>query len=209
MEPTGSIVGGLWVLVVNTVPELSVAIGSIHDTSAAVVPGSALSTKFPGQPWTTGRDVSEAAVIVAGVKWSMQITKQYIMQNIYTSCIKKWNMWSIKPQSARFPFGSETPMSGGSHIDMVYVYVPAFWGAFSVKFGIAIGGFSSETKELKLHKLDVFGANYCKKHPIWSNWVLSFRKWCTDGWEIRQKIGIEIVRLFRFGRHIYVRFWWK
>ena len=55
---------------------------------------------------------------------------------------------------------------GGSHIDMVYVYVPAFWGAFFAKFGIAIGGFSSETKELKLHKLGVFWANYCKKHPI-------------------------------------------
>ena len=56
---------------------------------------------------------------------------------------------------------------GGSHIDMVYVYVPAFWGTFFAKFGIAMGGFSSETKEPKLHKLGVFWANYCKKHPIW------------------------------------------
>ena len=30
------------------------------------------------------------------------------------------------------------------------------------------GGVSSETKELKLHKLGVFWASYCKKHPIWS-----------------------------------------
>ena len=30
---------------------------------------------------------------------------------------------------------------GGSHIDMVYVYVPAFWGGFFAKFGIAIGWF--------------------------------------------------------------------
>ena len=41
-------------------------------------------------------------------------------------------------------------------------------GCFFVKFGIAIGGFSSGTKEPKSHKLGVFWANYCKKHPIWS-----------------------------------------
>ena len=41
------------------------------------------------------------------------------------------------------------------------------------------------------------------------NWVLFFRKWYTDGWEIWQKIGIEIVRFSRSGRHIHVRFWWK
>ena len=66
------------------------------------------------------------------------------------------------------------------------------------------GGFSLETKEPKLHKLGVFGANYCKKHPIWSNWVLFFRKWYTDGWEIRQNIGIEIARFSRSGRHMNV-----
>ena len=59
-------------------------------------------------------------------------------------------------------------------------------------------------KEPKLHKLGVFGANHCKKHPILSNWVLFFRKWYTAGWEIRQKIGIEIVRFSRCGRHIHV-----
>ena len=35
------------------------------------------------------------------------------------------------------------------------------------KFDIAIGGFSSEIKEPKLHKLGVFWANYGEKHPIW------------------------------------------
>ena len=78
-------------------------------------------------------------------------------------------------------------------------------GHFFTKFGIAIGGFSSETKEPKLHKLGVFWANYCKRHPIWSKWVLFFRKWYTDGWEIWQKIGIEIVRFSRSGRHIHVQ----
>ena len=36
--------------------------------------------------------------------------------------------------------------------------------------------------------------------------MLFFRKWYTDGWEIWQKIGIEIVRFSRSGRHIHVRF---
>ena len=49
--------------------------------------------------------------------------------------------------------GCQEPVSpGGSHIDLVYVYVPAFWGAFFAKFSIAIGGFSSEMKGPKLHK---------------------------------------------------------
>ena len=41
-------------------------------------------------------------------------------------------------------------------------------GCFFAKFGIAIGGFSSEMKEPKLHKLGVFWANYGKKHPTWA-----------------------------------------
>ena len=51
---------------------------------------------------------------------------------------------------------------GGSHIDKVYVYVPAFYA----NFGVEIGGFTSQTEEPKLHKLCVFWANYRKKHPI-------------------------------------------
>ena len=63
-----------------------------------------------------------------------------------------------------------SPGRGSSHVDMVYVYVPAFWGAFSRNFVYMYSdrGFSSETKEPKLHKLDVFWANHCKKRPIWS-----------------------------------------
>ena len=73
-------------------------------------------------------------------------------------------------------------------------------GHFFAKFGIAIGGFSSETKEPKLHKLGVFWANYCKKHPIWSKlgaflskmvywWVGNLSKnWYRDSqiFEVRQ-----------------------
>ena len=74
------------------------------------------------------------------------------------------------------------------------------FGALFAKFGIAIGGFSSETKEPKLHKLGVFWANYCKKHPIWSKlgaflskmvywWVGNLAKnWYRDSqiFEVRQ-----------------------
>ena len=90
---------------------------------------------------------------------------------------------------------------------VTYMYLP--FGALFREIWYSDRGVSSETKEPKLHKLGVFGAKYCKKHPIWSNCVLFFRKWYTDGWEIRQKIGIEIVRFSRSGRHIHVRFWWK
>ena len=59
-------------------------------------------------------------------------------------------------------------MGGSSHMAMVY-NVPAFWGAFSTNFGIAINGFSSETKEPKLHKLGVFWANYRKNTQFGQN----------------------------------------
>ena len=49
-------------------------------------------------------------------------------------------------------------------------------GHFFAKFGIAIRGFSSETKKPKLHKLGVFWANYCKKHPIWSKFCAFLSK---------------------------------
>ena len=41
------------------------------------------------------------------------------------------------------------------------------------------------------------------------NLMLFFRKWYTDGKEIRQKISIEKVRLSGSGRHIHVRYWWN
>ena len=99
------------------------------------------------------------------------------------------------------------PGGGGSHIDMVYVYVPAFWGRFFAKFSIAIGGFSSETKEPKFKNLVFFMQIIVKSTQFGQNWVLFYRKWYTDGWVIGRKIGIEIVRFSRFGRHIHVRFW--
>ena len=61
-----------------------------------------------------------------------------------------------------FPRGG----GGSTHIDMVDIYVPAFWSAFFADFVIAIGGFSSQMKAPNLHKLGVFCANDGKKHPI-------------------------------------------
>ena len=58
-------------------------------------------------------------------------------------------------------------------------------GRFFAKFGIAIGEFSSETKEPKLHKLGVFWAYYCKKHPIWAKMGALLSKmvhWWVGNW---------------------------
>ena len=68
---------------------------------------------------------------------------------------------------------------GGFHIDMVYVYVPAFWGAISRNCG-----FSSEIMKEPNHKLGVFGANYAKKHTIWAKLGAFLSKWYTYGWVI-------------------------
>ena len=82
-------------------------------------------------------------------------------------------------------------------------------GRFFTKLGIAIGGVSSETREPKFYKLDVFWANYCKKTPNLVKIGCFLSKmvyWWVGTWA---KIGIEKVRFSRSGRHIQVRFWWK
>ena len=89
---------------------------------------------------------------------------------------------------------------GFSHWHGIIRICACLLGHFFAKFGIAIGGFSSETKEPKLHNLGVFWANYCKKHPIWSKlgaflskmvywWVRNLAKnWYRDSqiFEVRQ-----------------------
>ena len=42
--------------------------------------------------------------------------------------------------------------------------MPAIRAPFIAKFGVAISGFSSETKDPKLHKLDVFEEISIKSH---------------------------------------------
>ena len=44
---------------------------------------------------------------------------------------------------------------GGTHIGLVYLCVPAFWGVFFMNFGKAMG-VSSQMKASNLHKLGVF-----------------------------------------------------
>ena len=95
---------------------------------------------------------------------------------------------------------------GGSHWHDIHVCA-CFLGCYFAKFGIAIGGFSSEMEEPELHKLSVFWANYGKK--ALKNWVLFFFEWYTDGWVIVRKIGIEKVKFSRSSRHIHKQFWWK
>ena len=82
-------------------------------------------------------------------------------------------------------------------------------GRFFAKFGIAIGGFHHRRRSPNYRNWVYFGQIIVKSTQFDPNWVLFFRKWYTDGWEIWQKIGIEIVRFSRSGRHIHVRFWWK
>ena len=75
---------------------------------------------------------------------------------------------------------------GGSHIDMVYVYVPAFRALFREIWYSDRGVFIRD-EEPKLHKLGVFWANYCKKHPIWSKLGAFLSKMVYWWWEIWQK----------------------
>ena len=99
-------------------------------------------------------------------------------------------------------------MPGGSHIDMVYVYVPAFLGALFREIWNTDRGFSSEKKP-KFENWVYLEQILVKKHPICPNWVLFYRKWYTDGWLIRQKLGngIQKVRFSKFGRRIHLQFW--
>ena len=107
--------------------------------------------------------------------------------------LKKW------PKKGSLEGRVVHPGGGFSHWHGIRICA-CLLGHFFVKFGIAIGGFSSETKEPKLHKLGVFWANYCKKHPIWSRlgaflskmvywWVGNLAKnWYRDSqiFEVRQ-----------------------
>ena len=102
-----------------------------------------------------------------------------------------------------------TAGGGDSNIDLVYVYVPAFWGAFLEIWYSDRGGGSSdaETKEPKLHKLGVFWVNYCKKHLVWVKLGACFSKmvywWVGNGVEnwYRER---QIFEIRPAGMHIHV-----
>ena len=63
-----------------------------------------------------------------------------------------------------------TPSQGGSHIDMVYVYMCLPFGKLFHEIWYSDRGFSSEIEEPKLHKLGVFWEN--KKHRFGQNYVI-------------------------------------
>ena len=89
-----------------------------------------------------------------------------------------------------------------------YMYICLPFVVF-IKFGIGclvIGGFSSETKELKLKKREYLEQIIVKSTKSGQNCMLFYQKLYTDGWVIGQKIGIEKVTFLRLGRHIQVRF---
>ena len=90
----------------------------------------------------------------------------------------------------------------GSHIDMVYICA-CLLRCFSVEFGIAIGRFSSETKEIKFKNWVYIEQIIVKSTQFWWNWVLSYWKWYSDGWVIGWKIGIEEVKFLIFDRHTW------
>ena len=73
---------------------------------------------------------------------------------------------------------------GGSHIDMVYVYVPAFWGTFSQNLVKRSGGFHQRRRSPNYINWVYFGQIIVKSTQFDPNWVLFFQKWYTDGWEI-------------------------
>ena len=78
----------------------------------------------------------------------------------------------------------------GSHINMVYVYVPAFGGTFSWNlYSNGVGGDgSSETMEPKIYTFGVFWANYYKKHPIWSKLGAFFVSGILMCWKLGKKL---------------------
>ena len=104
------------------------------------------------------------------------------------------------------------PRPGWSQIDMVYVYIicTCLLSCFFVKFGTAMGGFSSET-EPKCKNLVYFEHNIVKSTQFGQNWVVFYQKWYTDGWVIGQKLVWRKSNFLRFGsgRYIHVWFWWK
>ena len=90
-----------------------------------------------------------------------------------------------------------------------YTYMCLPFGRFFAKFGIAIGGLHQRPRSPNYINWVYFGKIITKSTQFDQNWVLFFWKWHIDGWEIRQKIGIEKVWFSRSSRHIPVQFWRK
>ena len=96
-------------------------------------------------------------------------------------------------------FTSGKKMPGGSHIDMVYVYVPAF-GVLFYKIW-----YSDQERFDHRQRSVIIWAHCSKKHPIWANWVFFVWNWYNiDGWLSGDKRGIAKVKILKSGRHIHL-----
>ena len=98
---------------------------------------------------------------------------------------------------------------GGGVRTLTWYYVPAFLGCYFVKFGIAIGGFSSRWRNPNYINWVNFEQIMLKSTQVEQNWVLFFRKWYTGEWVVVQKIGTEKVQFSKSGSNIHVQFWRK
>ena len=58
MVPTGNVSPEWWSAVNVSIPQLSLAVGSVHDTAAPQIPGSLFTVMSLGQPLITGFSVS-------------------------------------------------------------------------------------------------------------------------------------------------------
>ena len=125
-----------------------------------------------------------------------------------TRCLDFSSLHKFSSKEKVYPFEVQS-WGGFSHWHGIRLCA-CLLGRFFAKFGIAIGGFSSQTKEPKLHKFGVFCANYFKKHPIWLKLGAFLSKivywWVGNNWP---KIGIEKVRFSTSVMYIHVQFWWK
>ena len=100
--------------------------------------------------------------------------------------------------------------SGGGVLTLTwYTYMCLPFGALFRKIWYSDQGVFIRDEAAQIQKIGYILGQMFKSTQFGQNWVLFFRKWYIDGCGIRQKIGIEIVRFSRSGRHIHVRFWWK
>ena len=80
----------------------------------------------------------------------------------------------------------------------MYILCACLLRCFFVKFGVAIGGFSSETKEPKFKNGVYLQQIIVNITQFGQDWVLFYQKWYTDGCVIGPKIHIKKVKYLRF-----------
>ena len=104
-----------------------------------------------------------------------------------------------------------TGWGGGwcSHIDMVFVYVPAFCPFLQnsvYQSGVFHRRWRSRRWRSPNLKLGVFSANYYRKHPVWAK-LGAFLSKILYCWVSNSAKNIEKVRFFKFRWHIPRTIW--